>query len=57
MDGVKFYFADGSWCCLRFSGTEPVLRVFMEMKSADETEEFADALNADETLNLNGLQR
>jgi phosphomannomutase len=56
MDGVKFYFADGSWCCLRFSGTEPVLRVFMEMKSREEAMEFAEALNADEALNLNRLK-
>ena len=45
LDGVKFYFTDGSWCCLRFSGTEPVLRVFMEMKSEQEISDFVSILN------------
>ena len=52
LDGVKFYFGDGSWCCLRLSGTEPVLRVFMEMKSKEEAIAFANALNSYEVLNL-----
>lgn len=31
LDGVKVYFKNGGWVNARFSGTEPVLRVFCEM--------------------------
>lgn len=34
IDGVKFLLADGSWFLLRFSGTEPVIRLYLE--AADE---------------------
>ncbi len=30
LDGVKFLLADGSWFLLRFSGTEPVIRLYLE---------------------------
>ena len=30
-DGCKVYFKDGGWVVARFSGTEPLLRVFCEM--------------------------
>ncbi|WP_233258553.1 phosphoglucomutase/phosphomannomutase family protein [[Phormidium] sp. ETS-05] len=30
VDGYKFRFADGSWLLIRFSGTEPVLRLYCE---------------------------
>jgi phosphomannomutase len=33
-DGVKFVAADSSWLMLRGSGTEPVLRIYAETKSA-----------------------
>ena len=29
-DGLKLIFDDGSWVCYRFSGTEPVVRVYSE---------------------------
>jgi phosphomannomutase len=32
-DGVKLYLADGSWILLRPSGTEPLMRVYMETDS------------------------
>lgn len=31
LDGLKVYFANGGWIVVRFSGTEPLLRVFAEM--------------------------
>ena len=34
MDGTKCRLADGSWALLRFSGTEPVLRIVAEAASA-----------------------
>ncbi len=33
MDGCKVYFKNGGWVIARFSGTEPLLRIFCEMKS------------------------
>jgi phosphomannomutase len=31
-DGFKFVFADGAgWCLIRFSGTEPIIRVYCEV--------------------------
>lgn len=41
-DGIKFYFANDNWLLLRFSGTEPLLRIFAEADS----EERAEALVA-----------
>ena len=35
-DGCKVYFTDGSWVICRFSGTEPLLRIFCEMPDAVE---------------------
>ncbi len=34
-DGFKFFIADGSWLLVRFSGTEPLVRVYTEATSAD----------------------
>jgi phosphoglucomutase len=33
-DGAKFVFDDGSWMLLRVSGTEPLLRLYVEAESA-----------------------
>ncbi len=35
-DGCKVYFAHGGWVTIRFSGTEPLLRVFCEMPTQAE---------------------
>jgi phosphomannomutase len=32
-DGFKFWLADGSWLLVRFSGTEPLVRVYTEASS------------------------
>ena len=34
-DGAKFCFEDGSWMLVRLSGTEPLLRLYVEAKSAE----------------------
>ncbi|MGI8608852.1 MAG: phosphoglucomutase/phosphomannomutase family protein [Candidatus Dormibacteria bacterium] len=39
-DGFKFYFEDGSWVLLRFSGTEPLLRVYSEAPSKQQVDEL-----------------
>lgn len=38
MDGCKVYFTNGGWCIARFSGTEPLLRIFCEMPTQEEAE-------------------
>lgn len=38
MDGVKFFFADGSWLLLRPSGTEPLVRIYAESESKTDLE-------------------
>ncbi len=37
-DGFKFYRADGSWLLIRFSGTEALLRVYVEARSSEDVE-------------------
>ena len=34
LDGSKVYFKNGGWVIARFSGTEPLLRIFCEMPDA-----------------------
>jgi phosphomannomutase len=35
IDGTKFMLDDGSWLLIRFSGTEPLLRIYTETTSED----------------------
>jgi phosphomannomutase len=42
-DGFKFWLTDGSWLLIRFSGTEPLLRVYAEATSPP----LRDAILAD----------
>ena len=42
-DGVKFFTADGSWLLVRFSGTEPLVRVYAEATSAALRDELLGA--------------
>ncbi len=34
-DGFKFVLGDGSWLLIRFSGTEPIMRIYAESESPD----------------------
>jgi len=45
-DGVKLWFADGSWVICRFSGTEPLLRMAAEAESAARAEALIAAWRA-----------
>ncbi|MEB3212433.1 MAG: phosphoglucomutase/phosphomannomutase family protein [Leptolyngbyaceae bacterium] len=36
IDGYKFQLADGSWLLVRFSGTEPVLRLYSEALTSED---------------------
>ena len=49
-DGFKFWVDDGSWLLVRFSGTEPLVRVYAEASG----EELRDALLAEGDRMVNG---
>ena len=40
LDGLKVYFQNGGWIIVRFSGTEPVVRIFCEMESRKKAEQI-----------------
>ena len=46
VDGAKFLFRDGTWVLFRKSGTEPVVRVYAEGRSAAELERLIQAAEA-----------
>jgi phosphomannomutase len=39
VDGHRFHMEGGWWLLLRFSGTEPLLRIYAEMPSRDQVQE------------------
>jgi phosphomannomutase len=51
-DGYKFLLEDGGWLLIRFSGTEPVIRVYCETTKQDRV---ADILN--DGLRIAGLEQ
>lgn len=42
LDGCKIYFKNGGWVIARFSGTEPLLRIFCEMPTIESAREICD---------------
>jgi phosphomannomutase len=42
-DGFKFYRDDGSWLLIRFSGTEALLRIYVEARSPADVDELLEA--------------
>lgn len=44
MDGCKVYFKNKGWIIARFSGTEPLLRIFCEMPTLEAARETSDVL-------------
>jgi phosphomannomutase len=50
VDGTRFILEDGSWAIVRFSGTEPLLRVYAEAESPDRVD-----ILIDEARNLVGV--
>lgn len=42
LDGCKIYFENGGWIITRFSGTEPLLRIFCEMPDPDSAKEICE---------------
>ncbi len=45
-DGVKLYLEDGSWVLLRPSGTEPLVRVYLETNSPEKLVQMATELES-----------
>jgi phosphomannomutase len=43
VDGYKFKLEDGGWLLVRFSGTEPIVRVYCETTSKDKVEPILEA--------------
>lgn len=46
MDGSKFLLENDNWALLRFSGTEPVLRIFAEADTETKARELIESLKA-----------
>ncbi len=44
IDGCKVYFKNGGWIIGRFSGTEPLIRIFCEMPTTEEAEKTSRVL-------------
>ncbi|MBD2100718.1 phosphoglucomutase/phosphomannomutase family protein [Leptolyngbya sp. FACHB-261] len=44
-DGVKLYLENGSWILLRPSGTEPLMRVYLETHSVEQESQIAAAMD------------
>jgi phosphomannomutase len=38
LDGFKFLLEDGGWLLIRFSGTEPIMRVYCETTHGDKVQ-------------------
>lgn len=46
LDGLKLYLKNGGWISVRFSGTEPLLRIFCEMPDKKDAEKLCDIFEA-----------
>jgi phosphomannomutase len=44
LDGCKVYFKNGGWVIARFSGTEPLIRIFCEMHDNAQANEICDIM-------------
>lgn len=42
LDGCKVYFTNGGWVIARFSGTEPLLRIFCEMPNPEDAKQICE---------------
>ncbi|MBD2301235.1 phosphoglucomutase/phosphomannomutase family protein [Nostoc sp. FACHB-190] len=45
-DGIKLYLEEGSWVLLRPSGTEPLVRVYMETNSPEKLSQIAQVMES-----------
>ncbi len=44
MDGCKVYFKNGGWIICRFSGTEPLIRIFCEQSNVEDAEKITKVM-------------
>jgi len=44
IDGMKYHLDNGGWMMLRASGTEPLLRIYAEGNSQEETQDILEAV-------------
>lgn len=44
LDGMKVYFKNGGWIIARFSGTEPLIRIFCEMETTEKAQNMCDVM-------------
>ncbi|WP_066712306.1 phosphoglucomutase/phosphomannomutase family protein [Clostridium sp. Marseille-P299] len=51
LDGCKVYLKNGGWIIARFSGTEPLLRIFCEMSNSEDAKKLCEVF--EEFLGLN----
>ena len=42
IDGLKYVFDDGSWLLIRPSGTEPLMRVYVDSPSPNRARELSE---------------
>ena len=42
-DGFRFMLADNAWLLVRFSGTEPLLRIYAESSTQERVEKLIEA--------------
>ncbi|MGA8849406.1 MAG: phosphoglucomutase/phosphomannomutase family protein [Dehalococcoidia bacterium] len=42
IDGFRFFLGDGSWLLIRFSGTEPLVRIYAEAESLERAKTLLD---------------
>jgi len=47
LDGIKFFIDDDSWVSIRVSGTEPLLRIYIETKDYKNIEEISNSIMKD----------
>ena len=40
IDGFRYKLEDGAWLLIRFSGTEPLIRIYTESSSAEEVQKL-----------------
>lgn len=43
LDGFKYLLDDGGWLCIRFSGTEPIMRFYVETTKENKRRDILDA--------------
>lgn len=43
VDGYKYLLSDGSWLLIRFSGTEPIMRIYSEASSPERVQQLLEA--------------